>query len=160
MVLLTTRDREYLRIIYLLNGADQPIGPVKLSKKLGVSKVCAFQKMHRLQALGYGTYILRKGLKLNKKAINIVEKDVKRHHIIEAFLQKKLGLTHQQACIEAEQLDHSMSQRLFNKINTKETSSTQSCCRYNPKHKLKYADLKNCPWIQRSLCEMLDGEKK
>ncbi|MBS3749105.1 MAG: metal-dependent transcriptional regulator [Candidatus Thermoplasmatota archaeon] len=159
MALLTNRDREYLRILYLLKGKNQPVGPVKLSKKLGVSKVCAFQKMHRLQALGYGTYLLRNGLKLNSKAISIVEQDVKRHHIIEAFLQKKLGLTHQQACIEAEQLDQSMSQRLFNKINTKETISSQSCCGYNLTHKLKVSDLKNCPWIQRSLCKTKDGEK-
>lgn len=159
MVLLTTRDREYLRIIYLLHGEDQPIGPVKLSKKIGVSKVCAFQKMHRLQALGYGTYIPRNGLKLNKKAVHIVEQDVKRHHVIESFLQQNLGLSHEQACIEAEQLDPSMSQRVYNKINTKKIRNNQSCCRYDPSQKLNVSNLKYCPWIKRSLCQNQDSDK-
>ena len=105
---LTNRDREYLRVLYVLNGFTDPVGPVLLSKKIGVTKVCAFQKMHRLEALGYGKYFLREGLKLNKKACRLVKQDIKRHHVIEAFLQKKLGLTHHQACIEAEKLDLSL----------------------------------------------------
>ena len=50
---LTNRDREYLRIMYFLNGESEYIGPVKLADAMGISKVCAFQKMHRLSALGY-----------------------------------------------------------------------------------------------------------
>ena len=92
MELLTNRDREYLRVLYMLKGSSTPVGPVKLSKKIGVTKVCAFQKMRRLEALGYGEYIVRQGLKLNNKAKKVVEQDVKRHHIIEAFLERKLGL--------------------------------------------------------------------
>ncbi len=153
MSALTNRDREYIRIMYLLNGSAHPIGPVKLSKKLGVTKVCAFQKMHRLQALGYGTYFHREGLKLNKKAEKIVEKDMKRHHVLEAFLQKKLGLSHRQACVEAEQLDQSMSQTLFNKIKTTDSKASSSCCSYNTNHKPTCSDLRQCPWIQRLLCK-------
>jgi Mn-dependent DtxR family transcriptional regulator len=151
MNLLTNRDKEYLRVIYLLQGTSIPIGPVKLSKKMGVTKVCAFQKMHRLEALGCGKYILRKGLVLNKKAITMVEKDMKRHHILESFLQKKLGLSHDQACLEAEKLDQSMSQKLFDKINDEHTRSSSSCCSYNPENKPTVSDLKTCPWIQRLL---------
>ncbi|MFO8077349.1 MAG: metal-dependent transcriptional regulator [Thermoplasmatota archaeon] len=147
--MLTNRDREYLRIIYLLNGSTQPIGPVKLSKKIGVSKVCAFQKMHRLQALGYGTYVHREGLKLNKKAEKIVEKDMKRHHVLESYLQQHLQLSHKQACVEAEKLDQSISQILFNKIKAADDRFSSSCCSYDPNKKLTCADLKDCPWIKR-----------
>lgn len=149
---LTNRDREYLRVLYVLNGFTDPVGPVLLSKKIGVSKVCAFQKMRRLEALGYGKYVLRKGLKLNKKACSLVEQDVKKHHVLEAFLQKKLGLTHHQACIESEKLDSSVSQTLFNKINSTLMKQVSSCCRYNPKEELTVSDLKKCPWMKRLLC--------
>jgi Mn-dependent DtxR family transcriptional regulator len=152
MDLLTNRDKEYIRIIYMLKGSSTPIGPVKLSKKIGVTKVCAFQKMHRLEALGYGEYHIRKGLKLNHKAQKIVEQDMKRHHIIEAFLQDKLGLTHNQACIEAEELDKTMSQSLFNKIKN-ETIRSSSCCEYNPTKSPTASDLKTCPWIKRLICK-------
>jgi len=146
---LTNRDREYLRILYLLNGSTHPIGPVKLAQKLGVTKVCAYQKMHRLQALGYGTYFHREGLKLNEKAEKIVAKDMKRHHVLEAFLQKNLGLSHNQACLEAEQLDQSMSQNLYKKIKTTDNKLSSSCCSYSIDHKPTCSDLRRCPWIQR-----------
>ncbi len=149
--MLTKRDREYLRIIYLLNGSNSPIGPVKLSKKLGVSKVCAFQKMHRLQALGYGTYVHRQGLVLNKKGKDLVQRDMKRHHVLESFLQKNLGLSHKQACLEAEKLDQSMSQVLFHKIIATEEKIPSSCCSYDPEEIPTTTDLKNCPWIRRLL---------
>lgn len=132
----------------MLKGSTIPVGPVKLSKKIGVTKVCAFQKMRRLEALGYGEYVVRQGLKLNNKANKVVEQDVKRHHIIEAFLERKLGLPHNQACIEAEELDKSMSQALFSKINNIHMKAS-SCCPYNATKKPTISDLKTCPWIQR-----------
>jgi len=152
MDFLTNRDKEYIRVIFMLKGSISPIGPVKLSKKMGVTKVCAFQKMHRLEALGYGEYHIRQGLKLNKKGIKIVEQDMKRHHIIEAFLQNKVGLTHSQACIEAEGLDKTMSQTLFNKIKDENLQSS-SCCKYNPSDSPTASDLKLCPWMQRLICK-------
>lgn len=159
MDFLTNRDREYLRVIYMLKGLEDPIGPVKLSKKIGVTKVCAFQKMHRLEALGYGKYILRKGLQLNEKAENLIDEDMKRHHIIEAFLQKKLGFTHEQACIESEKLEQSMSQTLFKKINKIRINPFDSCCSYNPACKPTPSDLKNCPWVQRLLYKPLEEKE-
>ena len=156
---LTDRDREYLRVLYILNGFIDPVGPVLLSKKIGVTKVCAFQKMHRLEALGYGKYIHRKGLKLNKKACKLIEQDVKKHHVLEAFLQKKLGLTHYQACIEAERIDSSVSHALFSKINSTSLEQVTSCCSYDPEEEFTMSDLKNCPWIKRLLCKT-EGEEE
>ncbi len=153
MGLLTNRDREFLRVIYMLHGSTHPVGPAALSKKIGVTKVYAFQKMHRLQAMGYGTYMLHKGLKLNTKAINRIEQDVKRHHIIEAFLQESLGLSHKEACLEAEQLDQSMSQTLFNKIDSSDKTISSSCCEYDSNGKISVSDLRTCPWVKRLICE-------
>lgn len=152
MEVLTNRDKEYLRVLFLLRGSVNPVGPVELSKKIGVSKVCAFQKMRRLEVLGYGKYILRKGLQLNNRAISVVEQDIKRHHIIEEFLQSKLGLSHEMACIEAEELDKSMSKHLFNKIKKNSTLSS-SCCTYDPVKKPTANDLKKCPWMKRLICK-------
>jgi len=151
--LLTNRDREFLRVIYMLNGSTHPVGPAALSRKIGVTKVYAFQKMHRLQAMGYGTYILHTGLKLNTKAIKRIDQDAKRHHILEAFLQENLGLTHKEACLEAEQLDQSMSQTLFNKIDSSNKTISSSCCEYDPNGKISVSDLRTCPWVKRLICE-------
>ena len=39
--------------------------------------------MKRLEKLGFGNYIIKKGLRLNKKAIAIVEKDIYTKKLLE-----------------------------------------------------------------------------
>ena len=146
---VTTRDKEYLRVIYLLNGQNQPVGPVRLAEILGVSKVCAFQKMHRLQALGFGNYITHSGLKLNKKGLMIIEQDVQKHHLIEEFLQKNTDLSHEEACREANLLSKSISQKLYDQILQNITFHKSSCCGYELLQPLSPDQLANCPWVKR-----------
>jgi len=148
---LTNRDREYLRIMYFLHGKDEYVGPVKLANVMGISKVCAFQKMHRLSALGYGSYKTYEGLKLNEKAIAIIENDMRRHHIIESFLQEKLNLSHNQACREAELLTESMSTFLFQCISKSTLEQQSHCCEYSTKHELTPEIMQNCPWVKKSI---------
>jgi len=148
---ITNRDREYLRVIYSIHGNRHNIGPVKLAETMGISKVCAFQKMHRLQALGYGNYEPHKGLKLNKKALNIVKNDMERHHIIEAYLSKYLGLSHYQACNEAEYLSETMSIYLFQKISQHIINEHLQCCNYVSSQTLTPEIMKSCPWIKKSI---------
>ena len=145
---LTYRDREYLRVIFSLNGSLVPIGPVDLAKNIGVSKECAYQKMRRLCVLGYGDYHSYKGIQLNGKAIDLVEQDAKRHHILEQFLLKTLDINHHQACKEAIKLDSSVSANIYYKIKNQINISKSSCCGYDPSKKLTPNKVKLCPWFQ------------
>lgn len=151
MSLITSRDKQYLRAIYLLNGENEPVGPVKLAEMLGVSKVCAFQKMHRLQALGYGDYSPHKGLLLNETALTIINHDVRKHHIVEAFLQKNTTLTHKEACQEATNLTKSISEKLYDTIEQNTSLQISSCCGYSISRALSIDVLAKCPWMKRQL---------
>lgn len=148
---LTHRDREYLRVIYSLNGATLPIGPADLAKNMGVSKECAYQKMRRLSFFGYGDYHLYKGFQLNEKAINLVEEDAKRHHVLEHFLQKTLNITHQQACMEAIKMDATLSPGLYRRIFSQFILSEPMCCVYDFSKQLTPKKIKQCPWFQQIL---------
>ena len=44
--------------------------------------------------MGYGSYHHRKGLILTEAGINVVEEEIRRHHILEKFLEKNLNMTH------------------------------------------------------------------
>jgi Mn-dependent DtxR family transcriptional regulator len=147
----TSRDKEYLRVIYLLDGYNQPVGPAKLAETLGVSKVCAFQKMHRLQAMGYGDYVTYNGLKINDSALEIIKQDVQKHHIIEEFLQKNTGLSHHDACQEANILSKSISEKLYDQIMQNMAFHKSSCCGYSLVQPLTPDNLAKCPWVQRSI---------
>jgi len=148
--MLTVRDREYLRAIFILYGSQKPVGPVLLADKMGVSKECAFQEMRRLDVLGYGEYVLRKGLKLNKLAISIVENDFKKHHFFEKFLQETLGMTHEEACHESSCIDPFVSEYLMQSIYNKTGTLRNGSCGCRMKTPLNPNDLKDCHWINES----------
>jgi len=124
---------------------------VKLADAMGITKVCAFQEMHRLQALGFGVYKPYKGLLLNDIALEIVKHDMDRHHIIEAYLHKYLGLTQNQACNESDILSESLSPYLFHKISSQMIDGVSFCCDYSSNQKLTPEIMKTCPWIKKSI---------
>ena len=149
--MLTNRDREYLRGIFLLEGTIKPVGPSQLSKCIGVSKEAAFQEMRRLEFLGFGKYIPKEGLKLNDNAISIVENDVKRHHILEKFLKKTLNMSHKDACDESINIDPYISEKLMNNISNKIGLFDICDCGCIIKSPIEIKDLKNCNWVKRTI---------
>jgi Mn-dependent DtxR family transcriptional regulator len=149
--MLTNRDRQYLRGIFLLKGNTEPVGPSTLSKFIGVSKEAAFQEMRRLEFLGYGKYKPKEGLKLNKKAISIIENDVKRHHVLEKFFKKSLNMTHEEACEESTYIDPYISERLMNNISNKIGFFEVCDCGCPINSPLEIKDLKKCNWIKKNL---------
>jgi Mn-dependent DtxR family transcriptional regulator len=149
--MLTNRDKQYLRAVFLLQGSTRPVGPMELAVKMGVSKVCAFQKMRRLEALGYGEYHLRKGLKLNDLGVLIIEQDIKNHHILEKFLEDTLKMTSREACDQSSHIGPFISEKLINNIANKiGTKSNCNCgnCLETPKN---YSELEQCHWLKKSI---------
>ncbi len=149
--MLTNRDKQYLRAIFQLRGTTRPIGPKELASKLGVSKVCAFQKMRRLEVLGYGEYLNRKGLLLNQKSIRIIELEIKKHHILEKFFEDKLKITSQEACDHSAHLGPFICDDLVSEFeNNIETQINCSCG--NCLHKAKnISELEQCHYLNKGI---------
>lgn len=149
--MLTIRDREYLRAVFILKGVIKPVGPSRLSQYTGVSKEAAFQEMRRLEVLGFGEYFLKKGLKLNNKAISIIENDIKKHHILEKFLKKYLNMSHEEACIESCNIDAFISEKLIKNIAGKIGFTNKGYCGCNLNHPIEPEDLKKCNWVMKKV---------
>ncbi len=146
---LTPRDREYLRGIFVLKGNREPVGPSKLAHILDVSKVAVLEKMRRLEAMGYGDYVHRRGLLLNEKGTEVVQKDIQRHHIMERYFQDNFGMESTEACRESSAMDPFISENFMRNISTslgRELSCECGCCiddHYDPE------DLYDCHWFKR-----------
>lgn len=146
---LTLRDREYLRALFLLNSHEEPVGPTELSEIMRVSKVGALQKMKHLDSIDMGEYIKGSGLLLNKKGVEIVEEDIRNHHIFEQFLRKSLGMNYNDACQESEKISSVVSNRLIEKIVVKFEGELNCECGncmdppYNPE------ELRECHWCKK-----------
>ena len=144
----TTRDGEYLRAIFLLEGARTPVSPTRLARKLGITKVSSYQKLRRLEGLGFGRYVLRKGFLLNQEGVKLAELDIHRHHVLETFIQNELGLSSEEACRESAKMGPSVSSKLVNSISRKlgDTLSCDCGCCLKPPYDPR--ELASCHWCQ------------
>lgn len=135
-------------MIYLLGGKNRPTSPSKLANRMDVSRVGALEKMKRLENLGYGKYIAKKGIILNEKSIEMIERDAKRHHLVEKFLQESLEIKQPEACEEATKIALKLSDNTIEKI-----SSTIGCgptceCGFKIGEEVKLEELHDCPWLK------------
>jgi Mn-dependent DtxR family transcriptional regulator len=149
--MLTKRDQEYLKTIFKLQGSVHPVGPNKLAQIMGVSKVCAFQKMRRLEAIGFGTYIIRKGLILNQKAIKVIEQDIKKHHILEKFLKDTLKITFEEACDHSSHIAPFICDGLVDNIMENMDKKIQCNCGSCMDPTKNKTELENCHYLSKSV---------
>ena len=112
--------------------------------------MCAFQKMRRLESLGYGEYIHHQGLKLNEFGVQIIEQDIKKHHILEKFLEATLKIEFSDACAHSNHISPFICDNLLNDIEKKMDSKMEcNCgnCLDTPKNS---AELEHCHWLKNS----------
>ncbi len=148
---VTRRDEDYLRAIFLLEGKEQPVSPTRLGRELGISKVSCYQKLRRLENLGLGRYLSRKGFLLSEDGVGLVQQDIHRHHLLENFIQQELGLSSEDACQESARMGPVVSSALLEQISRKiggAASCECGCCLEPPYEPEK---LKNCHWCQMNL---------
>ena len=152
---LTPRDEEYLRTIFLLEGKDQAVSPTRLGRQLGISKVSAYQKLRRLELLGAGSYLPRKGFLLNTRGLTLAQGDIHRHHILEKFFQDELGFSSEEACRESARMGPTVSTQLLESISDKlgDAISCDCGCCLNPPY--EPGDLVNCHWCKMNMSKGL-----
>ncbi|MFW5928009.1 MAG: metal-dependent transcriptional regulator [Thermoplasmatota archaeon] len=157
---LTKRDREYMRVIFLLNGNKEPVGPSQIAKRFDVSRAGVLRKMKRIADLDMGEYIDQSGLILNSKGVDIVEKDIQNHHLIETFLQKSLGMTFDEACKESSKIGDVISENFIECIKDKLDDDVDCECGFclNPPYSPE--KLQECHWCKNLLHEESEREEK
>lgn len=155
--MLTDRDKKYLRALYLLDSQNEPVGPTKLGMKMEVSRVGALKKMRRLEFLGLGEYMDKHGFSLNDRGVEIVEKDVRNHHVLEKYFQEKLGFTSEEACEESAAMGPKVSDRFVDQVFDKIDHEIEcECgCRISPPY--DHEDLKNCHWLKKQFHKEEEG---
>lgn len=145
---LTSRDREYLRGLFLLGSGKKPVGPTRMGDLLNISKVSALEKMKRLETMGYGRYIDNKGLILTDKGIEIVQRDVRNHHIMERFFEEKMGMDSSEACHESSSMGTLLSANLVRNAS-KAISEVPRCdCGCIIDDYYEPEELMHCQWFK------------
>ena len=107
---------DYLSTIYRHRNNEGGIKATQLAEQLEVSNAAVTDMMKRLSRDGLVNYARYKGIKLTKQGESYARNMVRRHRIWELFLQRIVGMPWDKVHDEAEQLEHSSSDELINRL--------------------------------------------
>lgn len=109
----------YIKSIYLLSSGagGSPAATGQLSAALGVSPGTVTSMLKTLGESGLVTYTPYEGVHLTPSGTKLALRVLRRHRLIELFLARTLGLSWDEVHEEAEHMEHSVSDRLIDRID-------------------------------------------
>ncbi|MGL4460602.1 MAG: metal-dependent transcriptional regulator [Planctomycetia bacterium] len=117
MATLTVEN--YVKTIYQLtsDAAERPASTGDLARRLGVSPGSVTSMLRTLADSGLAEYQAYEGVRLSDVGKKLALRVLRRHRLVELFLEKTLGLSWDEVHEEAEHLEHAVSDRLIDRID-------------------------------------------
>lgn len=115
----TSTVEQYLKIIYQQQQrANERVVQMKqLAEAMGVTPGTATSMVKYLDKEGYLTYVPRQGVTLLEPGRELALAIVRRHRLIETFLEQVLGYDWAEVHQEAEQLEHAVSDLFVERLD-------------------------------------------
>ena len=107
---------DYLSVIYKTADSNGVIKSNQIADKLNISGAAVTDMLRKLSKEGFVDYKRYKGIKLTKSGEEYARSMVRRHRIWEVFLHQIVGLPWDKVHNEAENLEHSSSDELINRL--------------------------------------------
>jgi DtxR family Mn-dependent transcriptional regulator len=114
---ITPHIEDYLKSIYFLQSQHPRVTTRALAGRLGVSAPSASSMMHKLARLGLLDHERYKGARLTAHGEALALKILRAHRLWELYLVKALDLPWDQAHVEAERLEHALSDELADRLD-------------------------------------------
>ncbi|MEO1750833.1 metal-dependent transcriptional regulator [Thiofaba sp. EF100] len=109
--------QDYLKAIYKLAGdTAEPVSTSALAERLKVAQPSVSGMVKKLAAEGLIEHIPYQGVRLTATGRRVAVETIRRHRIVEQFLVQVLGLSWDEVDAEAEVLEHSVSERVVNRM--------------------------------------------
>jgi DtxR family transcriptional regulator, Mn-dependent transcriptional regulator len=109
---LTDAIQDYLKEIYKLEAAGRRATTSALAERLGVAPPSATSMLKKLASLGLVEHERYRGARLTPKGERVALEVVRHHRLLEQYLSKTLGLPIDALHIEADRLEHALSEEL------------------------------------------------
>jgi len=107
---------DYLSVIYKSSDSSGNIKANQIADKLNISGAAVTDMLRKLSKEGYVDYKRYKGIKLTQNGEDYARNMVRRHRIWEVFLHQIVGLPWDKVHGEAENLEHSSSDELIDRL--------------------------------------------
>jgi DtxR family Mn-dependent transcriptional regulator len=114
---LTDAIQDYLREIYKLGTDKSPVSVTALAKRQGVSPASASAMVKKLAALELAVHEPYRGITLTPDGEKVALEVIRHHRLLELYLAETLGLHVDDVHVEAERLEHALSEELESRID-------------------------------------------
>ncbi len=117
----TLTVENYLKTILALEPddapRDRPVGTGKIARALGVAPATVTGMVKSLEAAGLVTYRPYAGVHLTARGRDVALRVLRRHRLVELFLVETLGMDWGEVHVEAEALEHAISDRVLERLD-------------------------------------------
>jgi DtxR family Mn-dependent transcriptional regulator len=114
---LTVAVQDYLKAIYSLEAAGERATTSALAARMGVSAPSATAMTKRLADLGLVERAPYRGVVLTEQGRRGALEVLRHHRLLELYLVDRLGLSLDEVHVEADRLEHALSEELEAKID-------------------------------------------
>jgi len=104
--------QDYVKQIYTLRAADQRATTSAVAERMGVSAASATAMFKRLNELGLAEHQPYRGVELTPAGERVAVEVLRHHRLLELYLTEALGLPWDSVHVEAERLEHVLSEEL------------------------------------------------
>ena len=114
---LTEAIQHYLREIYKLGDAGEPVSVTALARAQEVSPASASAMVKKLAALGLADHEPYRGISLTPAGERVALEVIRHHRLLELYLAETLGVHVDDVHEEADKLEHVISEELEARID-------------------------------------------
>ncbi len=116
---LSSAHQDYLKAIYMLLSRGQEASNSAIAQALGVAPASATNMVKRLADAGLIEHVPYQGVQLTPAGQQVALEMVRHHRLIELFLHDILDMSWDQVHVEAERLEHAISEEVEEAIARK-----------------------------------------
>lgn len=113
---LTASVEDYLKAIYSLSPEGRPASTSDIAHRLDLSPPSVSGMVKRLSEQGLLEHVPYKGVQLTDEGRRAALRTIRRHRVIETYLVDRLGYTWDIVHVEAERLEHAVSDTLIQRM--------------------------------------------
>ena len=107
---------DYLELIYEMSLENKNFKAVDIAKKMNISRASVSEALKKLSEQGYIIYTPDKQTQLTEKGVEIAKKVLHKHNILFEFFTNYLGLSDDEATVNACRIEHIITDSAFSKI--------------------------------------------
>ena len=113
---LTAPVEDYLKVIYTIEQAGSSAATNDIAAKLAIAAASVSGMVRRLADQGLVSYERYRGVRLTDAGRRAALRTIRRHRVIEAYLNKALSYPWDRVHEEAERLEHAASDELIDRM--------------------------------------------